>query len=256
VLYGAAAIPAWCGVVFEQQVKELTTGVVMRAVTYVESGRIRTEVLTPTGSVTAITIFRSDRPVVWMLQPAEKTYQELTPADVERMAGQMSSMQRQMEEMLKNLPPDQRAAAEQMMKQQMGAGQRPTVTVKRIGPESVGSFTATKYEIWAGDERLGEIWAAPQEQLQLQPAEYDTLLQFARFFEKLSQAAANELDVADVLARYADSIQGFPVKVRTYANGELVSEQETVRAERHTAGEDKFQLPPGLRKVQPGGPEP
>ncbi|MFQ5817906.1 MAG: DUF4412 domain-containing protein [Terriglobia bacterium] len=249
----AAPLPAWAGVVIEQEAKNTETGEVVRMVSYVEPGRLRMEAQGSAG--TLITIFRADRQVVWTIQPAEKSYQEITQADVDRMAGQLAEMRKRQEAMLKDLPPEQRAMVEQMMKQQMGGTRPLDVRVNRLGAESVGKFTTTKYEILTDGERTAELWATPLAQVELQPAEYETFLQFTRFFKKLSQAAARQMASTQVLARHPEAIEGFPVRVLSYEEGELVSEQQLVRVERQPLAEDKFQLPPGLRKVQMPGPE-
>jgi len=245
---GAAA-----GVVLEQQAKDVTTGEVIRMTTYVEPGRLRMEVESRAG--TSITIFRADRQVVWMIQSQEGTYQEMTQSDVERMAEQLTTLRKQQEEMLKGLPPEQRAVVEEMLKQQVGGGKHVEVSVRAVGQESVGNFSTTKYEILADGQRTAELWAAPLTQLSLHPEEHETFVQFARFFEKLSQTAGAQAGSGDLFTRYAGSIEGFPVKILSYDEGELVSEQLVVRAQRQAIAGDKFELPAGLRKVEMAGPE-
>ena len=240
---GAAA-----GVVLEQQAKDMTTGELIRMTTYVEPGRLRMEV--ESASSSTITIFRADRQVVWMIDSREGTYQEMTQADVERMAEQLTALRKQQEEMLKGLPPEQRAIVEEMLKQQVGEGKRVEISVRAVGRESVGNFSTTKYEILADGERTAELWAAPLAQLNLGPDEHDIFAQFARFFEKLSQTAAAEAGRTDLSVRYADVIEGFPVKILSYDEGELVSEQVVVRVQRQAVAGDKFELPAGLRKVE------
>lgn len=248
----ALGMPARAGVVIEQQSKDASGGEVVRYITYVEPGRLRVEYQSAEG--VSIAIFRADRQVVWMIQLKEKSYQEMTRADVEKMAQQMAGVRQQQEQMLKELPPEQRAVVEKMMKQQMGAAKPVDVTVKRVGRESVGKYAATKYELLANGQRTEEIWAAALDQLSFQPAEYETFLQFARFFEKLSQAAA-QFSSTDVMARHAEAIEGFPVKMISYDGGRVTSEMQLLRAERQTVSDDKFQLPPGLKKVEMPGPE-
>lgn len=251
---GVAAASARAGVVIEQQTKSGDTGEVMKTITYVEPGLLRSEM--QMGDQLTIMIFRADRQVVWMIQPREKTYREMTQADVERLAGQMDAARQRMEAMLKSMPPEQRAMAEQMMKQQMGAEAQPVkMEVKKLGRESVGKFSATKYELLADGERAAQIWAASVEQLNIQKPEMDTFLQFAKFFEKLSRTAG-EMTAANVLARHWESIEGFPVKTVSYEGGEVANEQQVVRAERQSLGDDKFQLPPGLKKIEMAAPQP
>lgn len=251
ILLASAAMPAWGGVVIHQESKGAGSDEVVRIVTYLEPGRLRMEVESAAGST--LTIFRADRKVVWTIQPADKTYQEMTEADVEKLARQIEALRGEQLEMIKKLPPEERAAAEEMLKQ-MGSSPAP-VSVKRLGPESLGPFSTTKYEIYSAGERTGEVWAAPLAQVNLEPAEYDTFVQFSQFFDKLSQLAAGGAS-AEVPGAYWKSIEGFPVKVFSYEEGELASEYRVIRTERQTLGDDKFQLPAGLRKLALPEPEP
>ena len=242
------ATPASAGVVIEQEFKGPSPGESGRLILYVEPGRLRMESQTPEGQT--IMIFRADRQVVWMIQPSEKSYHEMSQTEMDRMKAQMDAM-------LKNLPPDQRAMAEQMMKGRTGASKPANISVKRLGSETVGKYSATKYEVFSDGQRTTELWTAPLEQVSVQQAEYDTFLQFGRFMEKLSQAMAAAAGSSDVMTRYAETVEGFPVKAVNYtAAGKPVGEHQVVRAERQAVGDDKFQVPAGFRKVQMPGPEP
>lgn len=243
----ALAAPAWSGVVIELEGKGASAGEKMRVVLYVEPGRLRAETQSAEGE--SILIFRADRQLVWVIQPAQKSYTEMTEADMARVAGQMQAM-------LKDLPPDQRAMMEQMMKRQSGAGKAPQISVKRVGAEAVGKFDATKYEVWSDGGRVADVWAAPLAQVNVQPAEHETFLQFTRFMEKLTQAVGSAGSSGD-WTRHAAAIEGFPVKSVSYeSTGKPANEQQVVRAERQAVGDDKFQVPPGMRKMQMGEPEP
>jgi len=247
-----ASSGAVAGVVLEQQIKDTTTGEIVRMTTYVEPGRLRIDMEGTAGAT--ITIFRADRQVVWLIQPRERTYQEMTQRDIEQMANQLAALQQQREQMLKELPPEQRAAVEAMLKQQMGGGKQVEVSVRAVGRESVGNYSTTKYEVLADGQRTAVLWAAPLTELNLGPEEHATFAQFARFFEKLSQSAA-QAGGSDLFTRYANVIEGFPVKVLSYDEGELASEQLLVRAQRQAVAGDKFELLPGLRKQEMPKPE-
>jgi hypothetical protein len=79
----------------------------------IERTRIRTEM---SGDAHRIVIFDGGKEVLWMLDPAKQTYNELTKADFERLGAQMQGAMAMMQSQLANLPPAQRAQIEAMMK--------------------------------------------------------------------------------------------------------------------------------------------
>ena len=61
-------------------------------------------------------LFDGVKQVVWIVNYDKKTYTEMTKTDLDRMGQQMTEAMAKMQEAMKNLPPEQRAQMEQMMK--------------------------------------------------------------------------------------------------------------------------------------------
>lgn len=248
-------IAATAGVVVEHEQREPGSNAVTGRVTYyLDAGRLRIESQTEDGDETMI-IFRADKPVAWTIDRVEGTYFELTPAEVEKIRQQMEQARKQMEEALQQMPPEQRKAMEQMMGQMgaMMATPEPAV-VSVIGQgETVSSFVCTHYEVTRGGQRESEVWAAPVGDLDLRPAEYQTLVDLARLFEPLGQAMpAGQLSELAALDNSDEAIEGFPVRTLTYVEGRAVSEEVVTRAAREDFSAELFELPRGLRKREFG----
>jgi hypothetical protein len=250
VLAGAlAGAAARAGVVVEQEQREpgakAATG---RTVVSLDTGRVRVETATTDGEKQVL-IFRAERRAVWILDPGEGTYYELSAAQVEKMRARMESAQREMAEQLAQLPPEQRRAVEQMMGQRMG-GAAPLEVRALGGTQTVGTFTCARYDLLRGGERLQEVCAAPLEQLHMAAEEFASLAELGRLFEPLGQQAPSEQWNA------LEKLDGFPVKTVTYRDGQPVLEERVVRAERQTLVPNLFELPPGYRRVEPESDEP
>ena len=89
----------------------------------IESKRMRAESSGAAGEK-MIVLFDGTTQVMRLVDNEKKTYTEMTKEDVDALGGQMSAMMAQMEQQLKNLPPEQRAQVEAMMKGR-GMGGRP-----------------------------------------------------------------------------------------------------------------------------------
>jgi len=246
-------LAAAAGVVIEQEQRQPgSEAVLVRTVFYLDAGRLRIETRTQEGDELLV-IFRADKPVAWTIDLNEETYYELTPAKIAKMREQMDRMQQEMEDALKQMPPEQRRAAEQMMEQM---GQTPgtprATTVRVLGRgEKIDSFVCTRYEVLRGGEREEEIWAAPLEQLQLRPDEYKTLVALVRLFEPLGpQGPTSQLGTLAASESEGEKIEGFPVRALSYENGRAFAEERVVRAERQSFDATLFELPAGLRPTE------
>src|SRR3954454_1542630 len=83
-----------------------------------------------------VVIFDGTRDVMMMIDDANKSYSEMTRADADALGGQVSAAMSQMQEAMKNMPPEQRAQVEAAMKGRGAAG--------RAG--GMGGATASKVQ--------------------------------------------------------------------------------------------------------------
>ncbi|HSC77444.1 MAG TPA: DUF4412 domain-containing protein [Candidatus Acidoferrales bacterium] len=239
LLVGSAA----AGVRVETEQREPGSKVALgRTVYFLDANRLRLEAQSEEGEDIVI-IFRADRSLAWLIDQREGTYVELTPEKIAKLREQIEAQRQQMEKELAKLPPEQRQAIEQMMGGPAGAG---AVSYRAAGrDEKVDSFVCTRYEVLQQDERTAEIWAAPLEQLHIQPEEFKTLTDLGRLLEPLGEQGP----VGQI--KQMSSMEGFPVRSVSYAAGQAIAEQRVVKAERKTFEPGLFELPRGLRKTDP-----
>ena len=121
---------------------------------FVDSDRVRIETEGEFGR--SVMIFRGDKQTMWIVAPDRRSYQELTKEQVDRfgeqMGGRMAEMRQQMQEQLKNMPPERRKMVEQMMKSRMGGmlmAAAPTSKTEYslvASGQQVNQWTCDKYE--------------------------------------------------------------------------------------------------------------
>lgn len=256
----AACLAGWSAVAGTQVTLEerdpASQAAVARSVFSLEPGRLRIETRTEEGETTLV-IFHADQSVVWIIDPTEGRYYEMTPAKVAEVRPQMEAAQKEMSAELAKMPPEQRRALEQMMAQMgQGVGTPTPATVRVVGRgERVGSFDCVHYEVLRSGQRTEEVWAAPLEQLQLQREELETLAALSRLFEPLgSQGPVSQLSGLTTI-QGGERVEGFPVRTLSYDNGQAYREEVVVRAERQSFDAKLFELPPGLRKTEFGEEE-
>jgi len=197
-------------------------------------------------------VFDEGAQVARVINMDRKTYMELNRAFMEQMQGQLAQVQEQ----LKNLPPDQRAVLEQALRGRGAAlgsaeAQAPKFEYRQTGSDRVGQWTCTKYEGYQGSQKLAEICTVDPKALGIGPADFEVAKHLADFLKEFLPQAANQVLVAGTPADQGFS--GVPVRRTTFVNGkpETVSEIKEVRHEAIPAS--AFDVPAGFKRETPPG---
>lgn len=192
----------------------------------------------------SVMIVRLDKEVMWQLNPAKKTYSEITFAQLEQMVGKMGAKMdaamAKMQKELEGLPPDQRKMVEEMMKGKMpgmGGGDAP-VTVRNTGDrQTISGFPCVKYVAMRGDEQLMTLWTTRSVQ------GFEEFAKDWKEFGKRMAALAPRFgkEMADA---YKD-IEGMPIK--TQAGGITTT---VTKIERRSVPASEFEIPAGYTKTR------
>src|SRR5512144_778073 len=137
--------PLFAGVRIQTENTDLSTKKVSTEVILLDANRLRLD--SDEGrSILFLTDGGRDRMVI--LDKTKNTYQEIDEQMMKQMGEQMSGAMAQMQAQLKNMPPEQRAMMEKMMKGKMpqAAAAAPKTVYTAKGSGSVNGFSCTKYE--------------------------------------------------------------------------------------------------------------
>ncbi|HUI63701.1 MAG TPA: DUF4412 domain-containing protein [Bacteroidota bacterium] len=186
-------------------------------------------------------IVRLDREKIYTANHTKKTYTEMTFAEMEEFAGKMKSqmggMNAQLEEKLKNLPPDQRKMMEERMSAFMPkTGTDQKVDLKATGDQkTIGGHPCKRYSAVRGDKELASFWIASDVH------GFDNMkkdwLEFSKRMASLSPMSS--------LADAYQKIDGFPME--TDMSGGVTSVVTKLEARSTPAGE--FEVPSGYTKT-------
>jgi len=220
--------------------------------TQIDSTRMRAESVGSTG-VKQVVMFDGTKQVLTMIDPAKKTYMEMTKAEVDAMAAQIAPAMAQMQEMLKSLPPEQRAKLEAAMKGRGAApgGAAAAKTVyKKVGTDKVGKWTCDKYEGYRGDQKTSELCTVDPKVLGFTAADLEVSKQMAAFFKSfMPQMADQGLHVGTVAEQ---GFSGVPVR-QTFTIAGRQTVMEITDVTRQTFPDSVFQVPAGYQKTSIGG---
>jgi len=215
----------------------------------IEKNRMRAEMTGPTGR-TQIVVFDGAAQVMRMIDGENKTYTEITKADVDKLGAQMSGMMAQMQEQMKNMPPEQRAQMEAIMKGRgagMGAPAAPKTEYKKTGTDMVGKWTCDKYEGFQNNQKVAEVCTVEPTALGFTLADFDVTKQMVAFFQKLVPQNADQ--VFAIGNAEAQGFSGVPVR-RITSFGPQQTVVELSEMSRKPFADSLFAVPEGFKKQE------
>jgi hypothetical protein len=244
----------FAGVLIEETTQPLSgQGTATTVRIHLDQDRARIE--SEAGGRPHVIIYRADRQTMYMINPAEKSYREMTNQDLEKMGGQISQMQKMMEEKMKNMPPEQRQMMEQIMKQRMGgagmpAAQQPqTVYQKVASGETVNQWTADKYEGLRAGRKEMEVWTTGWNEFGVTQSDFRVFQDLGEYFKKLSPQMNDDMfRIGSAQAESQQGYSGVPVRRIFYRNGSPYQKSEVTRVTRQDFERILFEPPDGFRK--------
>lgn len=180
-----------------------------------------------------------------MLDKTKNEYTEMDQQTMNQLGAQMQGAMAQMEAAMKNMPPEQRAMMEKMMKGKMpvpqAAASAPT-TYTANGSATVNGFPCTKYDGERAGSRVAEVCAAPLAAVRLSASDFQ-LFDKMREFMSGFQSALKSLPFASNAPGFTErGFEGFPVQRIEFSNGQAVQRVDLKSADQTTFGDADFSL--------------
>ena len=201
-----------------------------------------------------IMIFDGAKQVLDIVDLDAKTYTEMTKEDVDRISQQLSGVMAQMQSAMANMPPEQRARIEAMMKGRMGgagAAAAAKPVYKKVGTDTVGKWTCDKYERYEDNKKTADICTVEPSAIGLSTGDFTVLKQMGDFFSAMLKFAPQGQSEARQLftlgTPQAEGFSGFPIKTTHDVMGRTTT-MELENVTRGTVPDSAFQVPAGLQK--------
>ena len=214
----------------------------------IEKTRMRAESTDPNG-VKQVFVFDGAAQVMRVIDYDKKTYMEMTKADADRMGGQMADAMAQMQEQMKNMPPDQRAQMEAMMRGRgMPGPAAPAKTeYRKAGTDKVGKWTCDKWDGYQNNQKTSEVCTVDPKTLGFAMTDFEVTRQLAAFFQKLMPQNVDQM--FSIGSADAQGFSGVPVR-RAYSIGQRQTLTELTDVTRQTFPDSIFAVPAGFQKQQ------
>ena len=245
---------AFAGNVMELVTRDMDGKQLERMTSYTDGTRSRMDQSGADGSFSII--FLDDE--FLYLDHAQKNYMVMDEAMLEGISQQINQAMKQMEAELANLPPEQRAMVEEMMKGQMGSMgmnmEIPVLEVREIGSGSYQSYDCTLVEMLEDGTKIQEICSVDFSEVDGSGELRDSFMRMGSLLNKLydsipfsGQGIRNPMEMLDEL-------KGFPVRAVEFENGTAVRETVLESSKEMDIDADTFELPSGYSRIDPLAP--
>ena len=218
---------------------------------FLDGDRVRME-MTGTGAkgaATAVMTYRGDRNLVWSVDDARKAYTELDPARMQAMRAQSDAARAQMRAGLAKLPPAEQARMQAMLAAaDAKTAERVLPTIKETGRvDKVGALACHELEVSRGGVKESEICVADWRAAGVTKADLAPVGKLGKFQSEAFRGVQARGEGDDLLQLY-DSLDGLPVRVRSYHGGQLRTEFRVVKVEHKALDAKLFDVPEGYQK--------
>lgn len=205
-------------------------------------------------------IFRGDRHEMVVVDHDDKSYHVMDKEALGRIAGQVKSAMSQMQKALENVPEEQRAMIERMMKQRMPKEaapiQRPRSEVKKTSErDTKNGYPCVRYEVLRGGTKIRELWVTDWDNIEGGADVVDAFADMADFFREMMEALPNmgqgSGGSGSSIFEHMEDLGGFPVVTKDFgADGSLESESSLRSAKRRTLDPAEFEPPSGYKRQE------
>lgn len=244
------------GVVFEVETRDFgySPPVTENSTVYAEGIALKMESRNGQQGESDEMIFRGDRREMMVVDHGRRTYMIIDQQFAAKMAGQVQQMAGQMQGMLNNVPPEQRAMMEQMMNNQQAPGQmpaKPKVEVHNTGQRAkVYGYPCVLLTITQQGRKVRDVWVTNWNNIQGSRELAATFDSMSEFTQKLlaSFPMQGESPMQDNAFMTIKQMGGFPVATREYrADGTVASETALRSASVQSINPAIFQPPAGYQ---------
>ncbi len=205
----------------------------------------------------AVAIFDLNTGEMIQIDNQGKRYIVTTPKEYFNFIQEMTNrMKSELEKQLSQLPPEDRARAEEMMKAQGMTLPGETNTPKKItlkktdATETIAGYKSKKYEIYEDGKLSEEIWISNDIKFE-EELDMKKMASYMSEIKKISERAGLQYSGLDERERIFKEIyeSGFPTRSVDYSSDNTLYIEEIVKINEAELSDSEFQPPAGYKKI-------
>jgi hypothetical protein len=210
----------------------------------VEPGRA---VMIMKGARSGRMVFDANAQVLHIINDDDRSY-----FDIDKSAGGQGDPMAMMQQQMANMPPAQRAMAENMMKSMSGSMPPPLTYVWSTEKRTVAGYECTRVDGMRGSEKVTEYCGSTSPDLKMTDAERATMLAMQSYLRNFSIMVRSSDDGMRAF-QWDTTTDGYPVVSRCYRHGTLTLDLTLKEVTRKPIPPEAFLLPAGYRRMDLSG---
>jgi hypothetical protein len=251
------AAPVWGGVRIKMEITDAKTNAVTQQELLLDTNRLRVNIGGAGGNSSMMFLTDGGNRLV-MLDTARNEYRELDEQTMKQLSQQMQGAMAALQGQLQNMPPEQRAQVEAMMRgrggQMLGQSAPAKTTYAAKGNGTVNGISCTKYEGTREGAKVAELCAAKPADLKFNPADFQVFEKMRDFVSSMTSSLVNSPFANAKLSDWTDQgVDGFPVQGIGYAGGQETDKLEVKSLERASFSDADFSLGSAKKVEMPVG---
>ena len=257
LFFALLAAPLGGGVIYEYEIKAYGESGIKTSERriLVEGGRLRSDFGDGGGQPPVVTVlFHSDSKRMITLVHEDKTYLEI---DQEFVAS-MSEAVEQAKEALRNLPEEQRAKLEKLMKRRSEGALEP-LQIRATGTrDNGGGYSCEIQGVYRGDQKIRDLCVADWDEVPGGRSAGAAIQGMQDLGKQMLSVARQGLPATQLPNPFAywDQVDGFVVASRSFRDGELHLQSVLKSVQAQAIDPAEFEPPAGYQKQTLGPQEP
>lgn len=257
----ALASPGYAGVIFEFETIDKRSSDAEPDVihTLVDGADIKIDVTGPRGA-NADMIYRGDSREMLAIDHDNQSYVVFDEAMIGEISNRLNNLEAELQKALQDVPADQRAMVEEMMRQRMptatsGKSVMPSFTVKKTGESAEqNGFPCRKHELYRNGELSKTIWVTDWKNVDGGREAMGAFEGLGDFIEEI-QAAMPDFAKSDQVGGHAyehlEELGGFPVVTIDHAaDGSVTDESRLLSSKQTDVPADSFEPPANYQRQE------
>ncbi len=262
--------PLFAGVVFEIEVKDKSgpEQKIEKMTVLSEGKNVRMNMVDQRDGKNSV-IFNGDKRAMIVLDHSRKSYFVMDKATMKAMMGQLNAALGEMQNLLKDLPADQAAMAEKMMKEKMGQNKstktRTSTEVRKYDEtKDHNGYEVVKFEVFKNDKKTREMWVTDWDNVDGGKDIAQAFTEMGLFFQEMMDefSSANlpvdfTSQIDDNMFNMMNELEGFPVVTKEFNRQGKVESASSLRStKRVSLSASDFQPPADYKPQEMGSQKP
>ena len=259
ILLTLLTLGTYSDVMFEMEYKQKNTDKVDKTNAYIKDNLLKMDFLEGGDSPNASVIFRSDKEEMITLDHKEKSYFIMDKETMDKFSHEMNSAMAQMEEIMKDMTPEEKEMMNNMMKGRMPSIMEHSIYIepvlKKAGSDKINGYSCIKYDVYKSKEKTRQYCVTDWSNIYGSEEIKSTMTKMSDFMEEFRKSFSSSTDMFDASLEFERNIflqmrklNGFPVQTIDYEDGTVSAVSTFISSKGTSVDMNTFEPPDNYKK--------